>query len=43
MANLANTAEMFKAVVQMIESARGRMIASACAGPVAELVGIEVA
>jgi len=31
MANLANTAEMLKAVVQMIEGARGRMIASACA------------
>ena len=30
-ANLANTAEMLKAVVQMIEGARGRMIASACA------------
>jgi hypothetical protein len=31
MANLATTAEMLKAVVEMIEGARGRMIASACA------------
>ena len=31
MANLASTAEMLKAVVQMIEGARGRMLASACA------------
>jgi hypothetical protein len=31
MANLATTAEMLKAVVQMIEGARGRMLASACA------------
>jgi hypothetical protein len=31
MANLATTAEMLKAVVQMIDGARGRMIASACA------------
>ena len=31
MANLATTAEMLKAVVDMIEGARGRMIASACA------------
>jgi len=31
MANLAHTAEMLNAVVQMIEGARGRMIASACA------------
>lgn len=30
-ANLATTAEMLKAVVQMIEGARGRMLASACA------------
>jgi hypothetical protein len=31
MINLATTAEMLKAVVQMIEGARGRMLASACA------------
>jgi hypothetical protein len=31
LANLANTAEVLKALVQMIEGARGRMIASACA------------
>jgi hypothetical protein len=31
MANLATTAEMLRAVVQMIDGARGRMIASACA------------
>jgi hypothetical protein len=31
MANLASTAEILKAVVQMIEGARGLMIASACA------------
>jgi hypothetical protein len=31
MASLASTAEMLKAVVQMIEGARGRMLASACA------------
>jgi hypothetical protein len=31
MANLATTVEMLKAVVQMIEGARGRMLASACA------------
>jgi hypothetical protein len=31
LANFANTAEMLKAVVQMIEGARGRMIVSACA------------
>src|SRR6201998_3519420 len=31
MANSATTAEMLKAVVQMIDGARGRMIASACA------------
>ena len=31
MANLASTAEMLKAVVQMIEGARERMLASACA------------
>jgi hypothetical protein len=31
LANLTTTAQMLKAVVQMIESARGRMIASACA------------
>jgi hypothetical protein len=30
-ANLATTAEMLKAVAQMIEGARGRMLASACA------------
>jgi hypothetical protein len=30
-ASLAATAEMLKAVVEMIEGARGRMIASACA------------
>jgi hypothetical protein len=30
-ANLATTAEMLRAVVQMIDGARGRMIASACA------------
>lgn len=29
--NLTTTAQMLNAVVQMIESARGRMIASACA------------
>ena len=31
MASLATTAEMLRAVVQMIDGARGRMIASACA------------
>jgi hypothetical protein len=31
MANLATTAEMLEAVVKMIEGARGRMLASACA------------
>ena len=31
MANLASTAEMLRAVVQMIEGARGRMLATACA------------
>jgi hypothetical protein len=31
MANLVTTAEMLRAVVQMIDGARGRMIASACA------------
>jgi hypothetical protein len=31
MASLATTAEMLKAVVQMIEGARGRMLSSACA------------
>jgi hypothetical protein len=31
MANLANTEEMLKAIVRMIEGARGRMIVSACA------------
>jgi hypothetical protein len=31
MANLATSAQMLKAVVDMIEGARGRMLASACA------------
>jgi hypothetical protein len=30
-ANLANTAQMLRSVVQMIEGAHGRMIISACA------------
>jgi hypothetical protein len=45
-ANLETTAEMLRAVVQMIEGARGRMLASACAclqdkRPPDLLVGIE--
>jgi hypothetical protein len=46
MANLASTAEMLRAVVQMIEGARGRMLASACAclqdeSPYDLLIGID--
>jgi hypothetical protein len=46
MANLASTAKMLKAVVQMIEGAHGRLLASACAclqdeGPYGLAIGID--